>query len=133
MGNKIKGTIKETADFRLLIPKKWEFVDFSNGCLQTYNSFGSYVVSLKKEGINMTEKDVEVVFAGFVQTYKGSGPDPVEFKGLKGFKSIYDFSGMHQSMYVAYYKGQRIEITLSGVDHETNEIIQAVFDSVEIL
>jgi hypothetical protein len=29
--------------------------------------------------------------------------------------------------------GQKISIQLAAPDHETNEIIQAVFDSVEIL
>jgi hypothetical protein len=130
---KIIGSIRETADFRLMVPENWEFVDFGISGLQAYNSMGTYIVSLKKEGFNMTEQDEAVLMASFVENNKGSHPVRVEFKGLNWLKTAYYSSGMHQTLYTAVKEGRKVSIVLSGPDHENNDSIQAIMGSVEIL
>lgn len=81
----------------------------------------------------MTEQDEAVLIASMSEKYKGTPVERVEFKGLNWFKTTFNASGFHQSLFTAIKDGQKISIQLAGPDHETNEIIQAVFDSVEIL
>ena len=126
------GALKETADFKLMVPAGWEFSDFGNGALQTYNKSGSYMVELKKAGNNMTEKDVETGVAAIAKQYSGSGPDKVDMLGLTFYTTTFDRSSTHQTLYAALKDGVKISINLVGADHETEPTIQGVFKSIEL-
>jgi hypothetical protein len=128
----VKGTVKESADFSLLVPEGWEFSDFGNGTVQTYNSSGSYMVELKKAGSNMTEKDAESGVANLASQNKGTGPEKVEMLGLTFYKTVFDKSSMHMSYYAGIKDGVKISINLVGKDHETDPAIQAVFTSIAL-
>lgn len=127
-----QGTIKETADFKIMTPDGWEFSDFGNGTVQTYNKSGSYMVELKKAGSNMSEADVESGVANIAKQYKGTGPDKVEMLGLTFYRTTFDRSSMHATLYAALKDGTKISITLFGADHETDATMQAVLKSIEI-
>lgn len=129
---KIQGSIKGNVAFQLLVPDGWQFTDFGNDSLQVYNMMGTLMVSLKRDGYNMTEQDEEKLIAGFAAQYKGSTPEKVSFKGMNWNKTVYDY-GMHQSLFTCIRDGRKISLQLAGTDHENNEIIQAVVDSIEFL
>lgn len=126
----VPGTVKETANFKILVPTGWEFSDFGNGALQTYNKMGSFMVELKIAGENMT--DVKSNVDNFVTQYKGSGPDKVEMLGLSFFKTTYDKGSQHMSYYAALKNGKMISISLLGPAHETDATIQDVLKSIQI-
>lgn len=126
------GALKETADFKLMVPDGWEFSDFGNGAVQTYNKSGSYMVELKKAGNNMTEKDVESGLASIAKQYSGTDPEKVDMLGLTFYKTTFDRSSTHQTLYTALKDGAKISINLVGADHETEPTIQGVFKSIEL-
>lgn len=128
----VQGTVKETADFKILVPNGWEFSDFGNGKLQTYNKMGTFMVELSIAGNNMTEADVKSQVDTFVKTNKGSGPDKVDMFGLPFYKTTYDKSSMHMSYYWALKNGKKINISLLGPSHETDPTIQEVLKSIQI-
>ncbi len=127
-----QGTVKETADFKIMVPEGWEFSDFGNGAVQTYNKSGSYMVELKKAGLNMSEADVEKGVAGIAKQYKGSGPEKVEMLGLTFFKTTFERSSKHATLYAALKDGKKVSITLFGANHETEATMQAVLKSIEL-
>lgn len=126
------GTMKETAEFKVLVPDGWEFADFKNGALQTYNRSGSYAVQVKRAGMNMTEANVQSNVASMAKRYKGTGPDKVQMFGLTFYKTTYKFGSSSQTLYSAFKDGTMISITLVGKDHETDSNIQAVLKSIVI-
>ncbi|MFH0782384.1 MAG: hypothetical protein V2B20_10605 [Pseudomonadota bacterium] len=128
----VQGTVKETANFKILVPNGWEFSDFGNGKLQTYNKMGSFMVELSIGGNNMTEADIKSQVATFVKNNKGSGPDKVTMFGLSFDKTTYDKSSMHMSYYWALKDGKKITISLLGPNHETDATIQEVLKSIQI-
>jgi hypothetical protein len=128
----VQGTVKETANFKILVPNGWEFSDFGNGKLQTYNKMGTFMVELSIGGDNMTEADIKGQVATFVKDNKGSGPDKVTMFGLSFDKTTYDKSSMHMSYYWALKNGKKINISLLGPAHETDATIQDVLKSIQI-
>ena len=126
------GTMKETAEFKIMVPDGWQFSDFKNGTLQTYNRSGSYMVQVKKAGMNMNEADVQRNVASMAKRYKGTGPEKVEMLGLVFYKTVFTAGSSHQSLYSALKGGAAISIAMSGKDHETDPTIQAVFKSIVI-
>lgn len=127
-----QGTVKETADFKIMVPDGWEFSDFGNGAVQTYNKSGSYMVELKKAGSNMSDADVESGVASIAKQYKGTGPDKVQMLGLTFYRTTFDRSSMHATLYAALKGGTKISITLFGANHETDATMQAVLKSIEL-
>ncbi len=97
----IEGEIKGNSAFNLLVPVRWEFADFGNDAIQVYNMMGTYMASLKKDGLNMTEQDEAVLIASMSEKYKGTPVERVEFKGLNWFKTTFNASGFHQSLFTA--------------------------------
>ncbi|MBU1568174.1 MAG: hypothetical protein KJ630_21440 [Proteobacteria bacterium] len=128
----VQGTVKETANFKILVPNGWEFSDFGNGKLQTYNKMGSFMVELSIGGNNMTEADIKSQVATFVKNNKGNGPDKVTMFGLSFDKTTYDKSSMHMSYFWALKDGKKITISLLGPSHETDTTIQEVLKSIQI-
>ncbi|PKP01885.1 MAG: hypothetical protein CVU11_13880 [Bacteroidetes bacterium HGW-Bacteroidetes-6] len=129
----IEGKIRGNSAFNLLVPTRWEFADFGNNAIQVCNIMGSFMVSLKKNGLNTTEQDEAALIALMSEKYNGTQVERVEFKGINWFKIVFDASGFHQSLFTAIKDGRKISIQLAGPDHESNEIIQAIFNSIEIL
>ncbi|MFH0783063.1 MAG: hypothetical protein V2B20_14095 [Pseudomonadota bacterium] len=128
----VQGTVKETANFKILVPNGWEFSDFGNGKLQTYNKMGTFMVELSIGGDNMTEADIKNQVETFVKDNKGSGPEKVTMFGLSFDKTTYDKSSMHMSYYWALKNGKKINISLLGPGHETDATIQEVLKSIQI-
>lgn len=128
----VQGTVKETADFKILVPNGWEFSDFKNGKLQTYNKMGTFMVELSIGGDNMTEAHIKGQIATFVKDNKGSGPDKVTIAGLSFDKTTYDKGSQHMSYYWALKNGKKINISLLGPGHETDPNIQEVLKSIQI-
>jgi hypothetical protein len=129
---KVPGTVKESANFKILVPEGWEFMAFSDGTVQTYNKSMTYMVEAKKAGYNMTEKDVELLIGNLAKQYNGTPVEKVEMLGLSFFKTTYTANSSRQTMYNALKDGAKISITLMGPDHEKDATIQAVFKSVAL-
>jgi hypothetical protein len=128
-----QGTIKETADFKITVPAGWEFSDFGNGAVQTYNKMGTFMIELKKAGENMTDKDVEAGVASLAQQYKGTTPEKVEMLGLTFYKTTFDRSSQHHTFYAAINKnGKKVSIDLMGPDHEKGANLQGAFKSIAL-
>jgi len=115
-----------------MVPNGWQFSDFKNGALQTYNKMGSYMVEVKKAGKNMSESDVQNTVAALAKKYKGTGPEKVKMLGLVFYKTTFNVASTHQSLYSALRNGAKISIAMMGKDHETNATMQAVFKSIVI-
>jgi hypothetical protein len=49
----------------------------------------------------MTEQDEAVLIASMSEKYKGTPVERVEFKGLNWFKTTFNASGFHQSLFTA--------------------------------
>jgi hypothetical protein len=128
----VQGAVKESDNFKILVPNGWEFSDFKNGAVQTYNKMGTFMVEVKIAGTNMTEADVKSGVDTFVKQYKGSGPDKVEMFGLSFLKTTFDKSSQHMSYYAAIKGGKQVSIQLLGPAHETDANIQAVLKSIQI-
>jgi uncharacterized surface protein with fasciclin (FAS1) repeats len=128
----VQGAVKESDNFKILVPNGWEFSDFKNGTVQTYNKMGTFMVEVKIAGTNMTEADVKSGVDTFVKQYKGSGPDKVEMFGLSFLKTTFDKSSQHMSYYAAIKGGKQVSIQLLGPAHETDANIQAVLKSIEM-
>jgi hypothetical protein len=128
----VQGAVKESDNFKILVPNGWEFSDFKNGTVQTYNKMGTFMVEVKIAGSNMTEADVKSGVDTFVKQYKGSGPDKVEMFGLSFLKTTFDKSSQHMSYYAAIKGGKQVSIQLLGPAHETDANIQAVLKSIEV-
>ncbi|MBE0642674.1 MAG: hypothetical protein IH600_01180 [Bacteroidetes bacterium] len=128
----VPGTLTETPEFTILVPEGWEASDFGGGAFQTYNKSGSYMVEVRKAGVNMTEKDVESTLQALVTQYKGTPIKTVDMKGMKYFTSTYEANGRHQTMYNGLKGGAKISISLVGPDHETDPTIQGVLSSIVV-
>jgi hypothetical protein len=126
----IPGTVKESAAFKILVPEGWEFSTFNDGTVQTYDKSGTYMVEAKKGGMNMTEKDVEMVIGTLAKQYNGTPLETVEMLGLKFYKTSYEAFSKKQTMYNALKGGQKISIALMGPEHQTDPKIQAVLKSI---
>jgi hypothetical protein len=130
--NAVPGTVQTTAEFSILVPEGWEFVDFGNAALQTYSKDGAFIVEVKQEGLNMTEGDVKATLESLRKQYNGSPLQTMDMLGLRFFMTTYDVQSMHQSKYTALKDGKKFSITLSGPAHETDPVMQAVFASIKI-
>ncbi|MBL0174021.1 MAG: hypothetical protein IPP94_01945 [Ignavibacteria bacterium] len=127
----VPGKVKETKDFKILVPDGWEFTDFGNAVIQTYNKSGTSMVEVRKAGFNMTDKDLEATQAMLVTQYKGTPLEKVDMLGLTFLKTTYDASSTHQTTYAALLKGGvKLSIGLMGAKHETDPTIQAVLKSI---
>ncbi|EIC23002.1 hypothetical protein [Thiorhodovibrio frisius] len=127
-----EGTMKETADFSIMVPDGWKFSDFNNGTIQTYNGAGTYMVQIEKAGMNMTEQNLLDSMAGLVKRYEGTEPEKVEMQGLTFYKTTYEANGRSQSQYSALKDGSKITISLMGKDHQNDPKIQSVMESIVI-
>lgn len=128
----VPGIVKESADFKILVPEGWEFQDFGNGTVQTYNKSGTFLVQLQKAGMNMTEKDVESSLESLRKQYNGTPMKKMDMLGLSFYTTTFVAAGRSQTFYNALKDGKKISIGLSGPDHEKDPTIQAVFKSVAL-
>lgn len=124
--------MKETNDFRIMVPLGWEFIDFGSSGLQVYHSDGGLLLAIKREGYNMTQEDEDVLMQSFTKRYNGSGPELIEFADHLWQKTTFDYFGTHQSLHTCIVDGAKISIQLSGHGHETHEELQMIFNSIKI-
>jgi hypothetical protein len=128
----VPGAVREAKFFSVLVPDGWEFMEFNDGTVQTYNKSATRMVELKRGGYNMNEKDLEGTFTTFVTQYKGSPIEKVQMLGLTFLKTTYTYSSKSMTAYSALKDGQKISISLMGPDHQKDATIQAVLASVKL-
>ncbi|MBI5645793.1 MAG: hypothetical protein HY962_02585 [Ignavibacteriae bacterium] len=128
----VAGSVKDGKIFSILVPEGWQFSEFNDGTVQTYNNAGTFMVQAKKAGMNMTDKDVETNLTSMMTQYKGTAIENVDMLGLTFLKTTYDASGSHQTLYGALKDGMQISIQLMGPGHETDATIQGVLASIRL-
>lgn len=128
----IPGTVRDAKFFKILVPDGWEYMEFNDGTVQTYNKSATAMVECKRGGYNMTDKDLEGTFTTFVTQYKGTPIEKVALFGLTFLKTTYTYSSKSMSTYSALKGGQKISISLMGADHDKDATIQGVFRSIVV-
>ena len=86
----------------------------------------------KFEGDGHAAGTVEDSIGSMIQNYGGSPMEDTSIAGT-GFKTTtYTFSGMTQTMYVAYRNGTKITITIEGPQAKDDPAIQTMIASVKL-
>jgi len=101
-----------------------------NGGVQAYK--GNNFIEIHVRGLNQTEADMEASINILAKNYEGSAPDKVDLFGLSFHHSSILAQGTPQDVYLAVKDGKKISITLSGKDHEKDENLKVMFESIKL-
>jgi len=129
-GNKeTKGKYFETDFFTMFIADGYTEMAI-NGGVQAYK--GNNFIEIHVRGLNQTEADMEASINILAKNYEGSAPDKVDLFGLQFHHSSILAQGTPQDVYLAVKDGKKISITLSGKDHEKDENLKVMFESIKL-
>lgn len=101
-----------------------------NGGVQAYkdNNF----IEIHVRGLNQTEADIEASINILAKNYEGSAPEKIEMFGQVFHHSYILAQGTPQDVYLAVKEGKKISITLSGKDHDKDEDLKLMFESIKL-
>lgn len=120
----IKGETVETDHFTMTVATGYNKMDISGG-IQAYQGSNAIEVWVRPSTQNAEEE------AGkFAADYDGTDPEQVELFGLTFYTTTFTASGYDQTKYVAISDGNRIEIGITGADHENNKELQGMLNSI---
>lgn len=120
----IKGETMETDHFTMTVATGYNKMDISGG-IQAYQGSNAIEVWVRPSTQNAEEE------AGkFAADYDGTAPEQVELFGLTFYTTTFTASGYDQTKYVAVSDGNRIEIGITGADHENNKELQGMLNSI---
>lgn len=84
----------------------------------------------KFEGDGNAAGTAEASINTMIQNYGGSPMESTTIAGIEFKTTTYPYSGMQQTMYVAYRNGTKITITIEGVGAKDNPDIKAMLATV---
>jgi hypothetical protein len=125
----VKGETYDTAKFSILAPDGWEKMDIPGG-VQLYK--GSDIMQVSVSGSNVTEAEDKTLLEGMKTTYSGTALEEVTMFGVKFFKTSFTANGSDQTMYSGVRNGEQVKIQMSGKDHQSNEAIIAMLESISL-
>ena len=120
----VKGETVETEHFTMTVATGYNKMDISGG-IQAYQGSNAIEVWVRPSTQD-AEKEAEKFAAG----YDGTAPKQVELFGLTFYTTTFTASGSYQTKYVAVSDGNRIEIGITGADHENNKELQGMLNSI---
>ncbi len=124
----ISGERHETDNVSMIIADGWEVMDIDGG-LQAYKGM-SRAVEVWVRGSGMSDDSARESIENFASSYNGTDVQEINMHGLTFYYTTFDFSGMVQTKFSAVKDGQKVEITLAGEDHLTDEDTQGMFSSI---
>lgn len=125
----IKGKYFETEFFTVFIADGYSEMPIHGG-VQAYK--GNNFIEMNVRGLNQTEADIEASINILAKNYEGSVPEKVEMFGLSFLHSSILAQGTPQDVYLAVKDGKKISITLSGMDHDKDEDLKVMFESIKL-
>lgn len=120
----VKGETVETDHFTMTVATGYNKMDI-NGGIQAYQGSNAIEVWVRPSTQN-AEKEAEK----FAADYNGTTPTQAELFGLTFYTTTFTASGSYQTKYVAVSDGNRIEIGITGPDHENNKELQGMLNSI---
>jgi hypothetical protein len=125
----IKGETYDTEKFSILAPEGWEKMDIPGG-VQLYK--GNDIMQVTVSGSNVTEAEDKALLEGMSKQYNGTALEEVAMFGVKFFKTSFTANGSDQTMYSGVRNGEQVKIQMAGKDHQTNEAIIAMLESISL-
>jgi hypothetical protein len=125
----VKGETYDTEKFSILAPEGWEKMDIPGG-VQLYK--GNDIMQVSVSGSNVTEAEDKALLEDMSKQYNGTALEEVTMFGVKFFKTSYTANGSDQTMYSGVRNGEQVKIQMSGKDHQNNEAIIAMLESISL-
>lgn len=122
----VKGVAVETERFTMTVATGYNKMDIDGG-IQAYQ--GSNAIEV---WVRPSTQDAEEEAGKFAADYDGTTPEQLELFGLIFYKTMYTYSGSEQTKYIAVSDGNRIEIGITGADHENNKELQGMLNSISL-
>ncbi len=124
----IRGKYCETEFFTMFIPDGFTEMAI-NGGIQAFK--GLNFIEIHVRGLNQNEADVIASINILAKNYEGSAPDKLDILGLSFHHSSIVAQGVPQDVFLAVKDGKKVSITLSGKNHDKDENLKAMFDSIK--
>lgn len=124
-----KGRYFETEYFTMFLADGYTEMAV-NGGVQAYK--GNNFIEIHVRGLNQTEADIEASIKILAKNYEGSDPEKTQLSGLSFLHSSIIAQGIPQDVYLAIMDGKKISITLSGKEHEKDEDLKVMFQSIKL-
>jgi hypothetical protein len=125
----VKGETYDTEKFSILAPDGWEKMDIPGG-VQLYK--GNDIMQVSVSGSNVTEAEDKALLEGMSKDYSGTALEEVTMFGVKFFKTSFTANGSDQTMYSGVRNGEQVKIQMAGKDHQSNEAIIAMLESISL-
>lgn len=123
------GEIYDTEKFSILWPDRWDKIDITDGVL-IYTKDFSVVVTVS--GSDITESGDKALLEDIAKQNNGTPLEEVSMFGVKLYKTSFTEDDKDKTVYSGAWNGQQVKIELIGKDHQNNEIIKAVVESIEL-
>lgn len=123
-----KGKYFDTEFFTMFIAEGYTEMAI-NGGVQAYK--GNNFIEIHVRGLNQTEADIEASINILAKNYEGSAPEKVDLFSQVFHHSFILAQGTPQDVYLAVKDGKKISITLSGKDHDKDEELKVMFESIK--
>ncbi len=110
-------------------PDLWDEIDITDGAM-VYTKDFSIVVTVS--GSDVTESGDKVLLEDIAKQNNGTPLEEVSMFGVKLYKTSFMADDKDQTVYSGAWNGQQVKIELTGEDHQNNEIIKAVLESIKL-
>lgn len=124
----IEGSTFDAQGFTIIVPKGWESVKIDGG-VQMYK--GSDIVQVYIRGYNMTAGEDKGQTESNSKRYNGTQPEQIDVFGMKFWKTTYKAASVYQTSYLSMKNGQLVSVQIAGPDHETNETIKGILNTLK--
>ena len=126
-GNEIKGSKFENEFFSITVANGYTKMNIEGG-VQVYKGYDIIEVSFR--GTNMSENEAEIGANSLAKNYKGTTPVKTQLHGLWFYKTTIEVNNATQTVWLAIKNGKKINISITGKNHETNADLQGMFKTI---
>jgi len=138
----VKGAIYETEMFSILVPDWWETKDLSTeGAVavvitkgEDHMQLGVYLAPYytdKYPDTATAEAYSKDLIENTVEQQNGTAVEEVTMFDVTFFKTSFTANGMYQTSFAGEKNGKAFSIITDGKDHQDNEEIKAMLESIE--
>ncbi len=124
----IEGSTFDAQGFTILVPKGWESVKIDGG-VQMYK--GSDIVQVYIRGYNMTAGEDKGQTESNSKRYNGTQPEQIDIFGMRFWKTTYTAASVYQTSYLSMKNGQLVSVQAAGPDHDKNETIKGILNTLK--
>lgn len=126
-----RGTPYECADFKMIVAEGWQASPQTMGMVNVLplgkTSPGLY---FKFEGNGIAAGTAEASIENMISGYGGSPMESARIGGQEFKSTTYNYSGMTQTIYIAFRNGTKITITMEGTGAGDNPAIRQMLESL---